>query len=399
MRNAVSQSCMLIGIAVSCYAATPGYARAHSIDDGSFISHVAPLPPNISEQYPSPDTAVKHVIDQYKIWKTGTNLNICFFGGERQLRKFVAETAQTWVQNGNLRLNFGHGDEFRDCTSSQPSHIRISFSPAGNWSYVGTDSVRTNLAEPSMNLGIASGVPFSVADKQELRGVILHEFGHAFGLQHEHQSPKSGCEARFNWSVVYQRLGGPPNNWNKNTVDLNLRALLSSKRLRVSEYDRLSVMHYSLPSWMFIEGQRSPCFVPPNHTLSPMDVAGFAKAYPKTDKEQYVYLDSLDSTTRDVLQERNVNGILAKQIANTVIDLIKNDFPSKSITVCAREGAVAVGVNVKNSEIRAKAEVDTDGVCPQGAGVVGSGGGIAIGGSVEGSRICAGGTHCAPAKE
>jgi hypothetical protein len=369
--------------------------HAHSIDEAHPLVLEPPLPPNVKAQYPSPEGSIRYVIDQYKIWKTGTVLNVCFMSGDLGLRQFVADTAQMWTQHGNLRLDFGKGQDLRDC-SSQPSHIRIAFNPAGNWSYVGTDSVRTDLRAPSMNLGVASGAPFTLMNRDELRGVILHEFGHAFGLQHEHQSPAAHCEAEFNWPVVYQRLGGPPNSWDKNTVDLNLRPLFVSSRLRLSAYDRQSIMHYSLPSWMFVQGQQSPCFIPPNHGLSALDTEAFSKAYPATPEQQYVYLDSLDNGTRDVLKQTGVNEDLAKQVATSVIELLKADFPNKSITVCARSGGVALGASVENTVIVTKADADTSGVCPAGADSQATGGGVAIPGNVKGSRICTGGAACPP---
>jgi hypothetical protein len=44
--------------------------------------------------------------------------------------------------------------------------------------------------------------------EDDLRSVILHEFGHALGAVHEHESPY----ARIQWDreKVYEDLGGPP---------------------------------------------------------------------------------------------------------------------------------------------------------------------------------------------
>jgi len=44
--------------------------------------------------------------------------------------------------------------------------------------------------KPTMNLGWVSGDSTEISDDET--GVILHEFGHALGMLHEHQSPLRG---------------------------------------------------------------------------------------------------------------------------------------------------------------------------------------------------------------
>ena len=62
--------------------------------------------------------------------------------------------------------------------------LRITFdSGAGNWSFLGTLAQNVPPAQATMNLGWVLDSP----DPQPFeKGLILHEFGHALGLTHEH---------------------------------------------------------------------------------------------------------------------------------------------------------------------------------------------------------------------
>lgn len=50
----------------------------------------------------------------------------------------------------------------------------------GSWSYIGTDALHLPKESASMNLGFVDAA------------TVMHEFGHALGLIHEHQSPFKG---------------------------------------------------------------------------------------------------------------------------------------------------------------------------------------------------------------
>jgi hypothetical protein len=49
---------------------------------------------------------------------------------------------------------------------------------------------------------------------------VLHEFGHALGLVHEHQHPAGGIQ--WNRPQVLRDLSGPPNNWPLDVIEQNV---------------------------------------------------------------------------------------------------------------------------------------------------------------------------------
>lgn len=58
-------------------------------------------------------------------------------------------------------------------------------SPGGSWSYIGTDAITIPVESFTMNFGFMD------------QPTVMHEFGHALGLIHEHQSPFKGG---FEWN-------------------------------------------------------------------------------------------------------------------------------------------------------------------------------------------------------
>jgi hypothetical protein len=138
---------------------------------------------------------------------------------------------------------------------------------------------------------------------------VLHEFGHALGFEHEHQSPAGPCEQEFRWNDdpgyvptrdiygqfaidpngqrpgIYTVLGGPPNNWKKDQIDFNLRRLPNSTDWRVSAFDKDSIMKYFFDGWMFANGIKSGCYSRENLVLSPLDIQAASETYPHTNQE------------------------------------------------------------------------------------------------------------------
>ena len=77
-----------------------------------------------------------------------------------------------------------------------PGDIRIGFnSRLGSWSFIGTHAQRISHGEPTMNLGCIH-TETKWATKAEEK-IILHEFAHALGLEHDHQPMPVFCILTF----------------------------------------------------------------------------------------------------------------------------------------------------------------------------------------------------------
>jgi len=95
----------------------------------------------------------------------------------------VRNTISQWESYANIK--------FSPIDDVKTAMIRIAFNRSGgSWSFVGGENTTIKVDQPTMNLGWVDGADTVVSDSE--RGVILHEFGHALGLMHEHQSPLRG---------------------------------------------------------------------------------------------------------------------------------------------------------------------------------------------------------------
>ena len=217
-------------------------------------------------------------------------LRVCFMGGTDAANARVAEIGSLWTANANtsLKLDFGKPSKPRRCDPSaqRESQIRVSYDQPGYWSVLGQVSVvYLTQQEASLNLDGFGEANLETFNNPEVRSIILHEFGHALGLLHEHQSPASNCAQEFNWNYIVSYLSGPPNNWDEDTIKHNM-ATQSAEDLMMTDFDAKSVMLYSFPPEYYVNGGNSSCYIShSNADISPMDRATVEYMY-TSDVEQ-----------------------------------------------------------------------------------------------------------------
>jgi hypothetical protein len=202
-----------------------------------------------------------------KMWKPGRTLRIRFLDGEPAVHARIEEHAREWLDHANLEFEFGDDPD---------AEIRISFTRRGYWSALGTDALVEQYfprTEPTMNFG---GFSMSTPDEEYAR-VVLHEFGHALGCIHEHSSPAGGI--KWNRDVVYRDLGGPPNNWDRATVDRNVFAVYDKTITQFTAFDPESIMLYSFPREWTLDGMTFST----NRELSETDKQFIASRYPASE--------------------------------------------------------------------------------------------------------------------
>ena len=179
-----------------------------------------------------PQTGTKAFVLTSKLWSPDRTLRVRLLGGTSQVQDKVIQYANEWSKYTSLKFDFGeHSD----------AEIRIGFVKDGSWSYIGTDCLVIPEDQATMNYGwFDQPVP-----EDEYSRVIVHEFGHAIGMPHEHNHPD--VEIPWDKEAVYRYYMNPPNNWTQDQVDNNLFGKYDKSQTSYSEFDKDSIMLYPIP--------------------------------------------------------------------------------------------------------------------------------------------------------
>jgi len=196
-------------------------------------------------------------------WNPGDVITISFLDGDPALQERVKQAALAWTAPGLANVVF----DFRNNTTN--TFIRISFVGRGSNSDLGTTCKwRTDMTQPTMRFGWLT----LASSDDEVNRVVLHEFGHALGLVHEHQNPGGS----FNWNKenVYRDLGLI--GWSKEQVDVNMFDPIAQSESNFTAFDPSSIMTYVIPATWTTDGFS----VGLNQTLSAQDKSFIHAQYP-----------------------------------------------------------------------------------------------------------------------
>ncbi|HQF17756.1 MAG TPA: hypothetical protein PLI05_11925 [Methanotrichaceae archaeon] len=202
------------------------------------------------------------------LWAPGSTIKIRFIDGESTLHDRVEKVALEWLDYANLKFDFG---DYPD------ADVRIAFGKDGisSWSFAGTSCLDVQKSEPTMNLGWLGPKD----DEAEFRRIVLHEFGHVLGMQHEHGNPNSTI--KWNKKAVYDDLSAPPNNWPRELIEYSIFSIWPPGYYPFQKiFDLKSIEMYTMDDKWFADGQAPGS----NYELSQLDKQFIAALYPRRER-------------------------------------------------------------------------------------------------------------------
>jgi hypothetical protein len=242
-------------------------------------------------------------------WANGTTLHYYFFdrqadgervffsNGSSEWRPWTTSDAEKAVVRQAFRMwkDVGIGLEFEEVSARDEAEIRIGFMRGdGAWSYLGRGVLNIGGNQRTMNFG------WDLTRRPQEIDTAVHEIGHTLGFPHEHQNPNAGIV--WDEEKVYTSLGGPPNNWPRETTRWNILRKIEPDTVQGSNWDPDSVMHYPFPAGLILQPERfrtEP--LRPAGGLSARDVAWVRAFYPGDDDPELPELTPFQSRELAIL--------------------------------------------------------------------------------------------------
>ncbi len=267
-------------VGCSCCLASPlSTLEAQQVDEAADLG---PFCLNSPNGEPQQGEGTKAIVALQKRWSKDV-LRIRFLNGHnndwgRSLHDKVKSISTEWCEYANRKFEF---------VTQGPADIKINFEGRISRfdSFVGTDA---SSVDTSMNLIFLKNQSsiYSADRDRGYRYLILHEFGHALGLLHEHQRPNNIVwMERPLYDFAWQKW-----RWKPEVVDQQILTPQDSRGTGGTAFDVASVMMYDYPPGLaFYQKEGAPPKTPDydrpfsstrRPALSPLDKIAVAEAYP-----------------------------------------------------------------------------------------------------------------------
>lgn len=213
----------------------------------------AQITPSYLTEHQSSDRDSRILTSFTKYWARGRTLKIRFLEkSPAYLQQLFFDTASQWLPHINLKF---------ELVTSGDAEIRISLAQPFHASAVGTDALLAyhDQSVPTMGFNLTSLVDAQKLIKQQGKPsagfdirtvlsadfdrVVLHEFGHALGAEHEHQHPN----ANIPWDEQKVLSDFAARGMSEAFIRKNILDRYEAADFSYSEYDQESVMHYNVP--------------------------------------------------------------------------------------------------------------------------------------------------------
>jgi serralysin len=257
--------------------------------------------------------------DNNFLWDNGKTINVKLLSGSYALKEKVKRYASEWMKYANIKFKFvDQGD----------AQIRVYLGDKkGDYGHVtmglGVKCLMRDSKDFTMHFDTTD-----LVEERSLKGTVLHEFGHALGLIHEHMSPVSGIQ--WDSSAVYARKGMM--GWSKEMTDAQLFRKYNTSYTNGTQYDPKSIMHYPISPWE----TKNRYYVDWNYELSAGDKALIAALYPKNERVNKVPRITITNVGETIIESNATkNGI--------------SIYPSFSIT-CSDKSAELYYVSMLTDE-------------------------------------------------
>ncbi|MGY2136002.1 M12 family metallopeptidase [Pseudomonas reactans] len=204
------------------------------------------------------------VIDPQKVWPQFSTIRISIKHMTQEQRQFTKDNINKWAPHVNLEFEF---------TEQEDGDIRIKADNnlIGGRSSIGTSAKEADVDKHTMVIGFSGGL------NEYNAGTVIHEFGHALGLKHEHQHPLHTLD--INWQAISRDVqSGKVNVSLVNYIPL-------TTNVEFTAYDQKSVMHYGFPKEHLKSGEG----IVDNNELSEGDKEIARRFYPKPEPKSPVH--------------------------------------------------------------------------------------------------------------